>query len=82
MNNISASDLHKIKCPVLILSCDRDIIQEEHSLFICRNITKATLCIFPGENHYITKNNPDLFNTKVAKYFSEPFEGEKLIHSD
>jgi pimeloyl-ACP methyl ester carboxylesterase len=76
--HISANDLHKIKCPVLVLSTDRDIIREEHTLFIYRNISKANLCIFTGENHYITKNNPDLFNTTVAKYFDELFKGEDL----
>src|SRR6266508_2648487 len=76
--NISASDLHQIKCPVLVLSCDRDIIPEEHTLFIYRNIRKANLCFFTGENHYVTKNNPELFNTTVAKYFGEPFKGEEL----
>jgi pimeloyl-ACP methyl ester carboxylesterase len=75
---ITASDLHRIKCPVLILSCDRDIIQEEHTLFIYRNISKANLCIFTGENHYITNNNPVLFNTTVDKYFNEVFKGEEL----
>jgi pimeloyl-ACP methyl ester carboxylesterase len=67
--HISADDLHKIKCPVLVLSTDRDIIREEHTLFIYRNISGANLCIFTGENHYITKNNPDLFNATVAKFF-------------
>jgi len=80
--HISASDLHKIKCPVLILSCDSDLIPEEHTLFIYRNIPKANLCIFPEENHFVTKNNPVLFNSAVAKYFSEPFKGEELRHGD
>jgi pimeloyl-ACP methyl ester carboxylesterase len=80
--HISAIDLHKIKCPVLILSCDRDLIPEEHTLFIYRNIPKANLCIFTGENHFVTKNNPVLFNSAVAKYFSEPFKGEELRHGD
>jgi pimeloyl-ACP methyl ester carboxylesterase len=75
---ISVNDLHKIKCPVLVLSCDRDEIPEEHTLFIYRNISKANLCIFAGENHFVTINNPDLFNTTVAKYFDEPFKGEEL----
>lgn len=75
---ISVKDLHKINCPVLVLSCDRDIIREEHTLEIYRNISKANLCIFPGENHYITSNNPGLFNSAVAKFFDEPFRGDEL----
>ena len=76
--HISADDLGKIKCPVLILSCDRDLIKEEHTLFIYRNIPKSNLCIFPGETHWITSDNPNLFNSTVAKFFSEPFRGEEI----
>jgi pimeloyl-ACP methyl ester carboxylesterase len=76
--HILASDLHKIKCPVLVMSTDRDIIPEEHTVFIYRNIARANLCILAGENHYVTKDNPELFNTTVAKYLSDPFKGEEL----
>lgn len=76
--HISADDLGKIKCPVLILSCDRDLIKEEHTLFIYRNIPKSNLCIFPGETHWITSTNPNLFNSTVAKFFSEPYKGEEI----
>jgi len=75
---ISAGDLKKIDAPVLVLSCDRDLIQEEHTLFIYRNIRNANLCIFPGETHWITGTNPGLFNATVAKYFSEPYRGEEI----
>lgn len=76
--HITVSDLQKIKCPVLILTCDRDMIKEEHSLFIYRNIPKSNLCIFNGETHGVTKLNPILFNTTVDKYFSEPYKGEEI----
>ena len=76
--HISGDDLRKIQCPVLVLSCDRDLIQEEHTLFIYRHINKSNLCIFPGETHWITGTNPQLFNATVAKYFSEPFKGESF----
>jgi pimeloyl-ACP methyl ester carboxylesterase len=75
---IPARDLQKIKAPVLILTCDRDLIQEEHSVYIYRNIPKANLCVFPGETHWITSTNPDLFNATVARYFAEPFRGEEV----
>ena len=74
--HITANDLHKIKCPVLVMSTDRDIIPEEHTVFIYRNIEKANLCILAGEDHYVTSNNPDLFNTTVSKFLSEPFKGK------
>ncbi len=78
--SITARDLNKIKCPVLVMSTDRDIIPEEHTLFIYRNIAKGNLCILAGENHYVTKNNPDLFNSIVAKYLEDNYKGEELRH--
>lgn len=72
--HISAADLNKIEIPVLVMSCDRDVIKEEHTFFIYKNIRKANLCIVPGERHGITKENPQLFNMLVAKFLSEPFK--------
>jgi pimeloyl-ACP methyl ester carboxylesterase len=76
--HISADDLRTIPSPVLVMSCDRDVIREEHTLFIYRTIPKSNLCIFPGETHWITKDNPNLFNSTVAKFFSEPFKSEEI----
>jgi pimeloyl-ACP methyl ester carboxylesterase len=73
---ITADDLHKIKCPVLVMSTDRDIIPLEHSVLIYRNIAKANLCILTGEDHYVTTSNPDLFNTTVARYMAQSYKGE------
>jgi pimeloyl-ACP methyl ester carboxylesterase len=76
--HISGNDLRRIQAPVLVLSCDRDVIKEEHTLFIYRNIPKGNLCIFPGETHWITGTNPNLFNSTVAKYFADPYKGEEI----
>jgi pimeloyl-ACP methyl ester carboxylesterase len=76
--NISAEDLHKIKCPVLVMSTDRDIVREEHTMFIYRNIKQSNLCFLTGEDHYVTTNNPDLFNSTVVKYLTKPYSGDEL----
>ena len=75
---IMAADLQKINCPVLVMSTDRDIIQEEHTVYIYRNIPRANLSILAGESHYVTMNNPDLFNTAVQKYLDSSFAGEEM----
>lgn len=72
--HISAADLNKIDIPVLVMSCDRDVIKEEHTFFIYKNIRKANLCIVPGERHGIAKENPQLFNMLADKFLSEPFK--------
>lgn len=76
--HITKKDLGKIKCPVLVMTTDRDVIPEEHSLFIYRNIQKGNLCILTGEKHSVTKNNPELFNSVVAKYLTDEFKGDDL----
>lgn len=76
--HITAADLGRIQCPVLVLTTDRDLIKEEHSLFIYRSIPKANLCIFPVASHRITKEDPALFNATVERYFMEPYKGEEI----
>jgi len=76
--HIMADELNKIEVPVMVMSCDRDIILEEHTLFIYRNIPKSNLCIFPGETQWVTNDNPDLFNSTVAIFFLRPFHGEEI----
>jgi len=73
--HISVQDLQRINVPVLVMSTDRDLIKEEHTFFIYKNISKANLCILPNEKHGIAKLNPDLFNSTVDKYLSEPYYG-------
>jgi len=75
--HITAEDLQKIKVPVLVMSCDRDLIREEHTFFIYKNIPKSDLCILSGETHYITKQNPDLFNAMVDKFLAQPYKGNE-----
>jgi hypothetical protein len=60
------------------MSTDRDLIKEEHTFFIYRNIPKANLCILPNEKHGIAKLNPELFNTTVDNYLSQPFRGNEF----
>jgi len=76
--HITAADLHKIKVPVLVMSCDRDLIKEEHTFFIYKNIPLANLAILSGESHHVAKQNPDLFNATVGKFLKENFKGNEF----
>ncbi len=71
--HVTADELHKIKIPVLIMSTDRDVVKEDHTFFIYKNIAKANLSFISGESHRLARKNPDLFNAVVFKYLSEPF---------
>ena len=72
--NIPTKDLSRITAKVLIIAGDEDIIRNEHSLEIYNNISKAQLCIMPGETHFAPASNPKLFNSIVDRFLSEPFK--------
>ncbi|MES2560167.1 MAG: alpha/beta hydrolase [Bacteroidota bacterium] len=80
--HITAADLRSIKIPVLVMSCDRDVIKEEHTFFIYRNIPNANLCILPNEKHGLARLNPALFNATVDAYLSAPFYGMEYRFSE
>jgi pimeloyl-ACP methyl ester carboxylesterase len=71
--HITEKDLRKIKCPVLLISGDRDAIRLEHSLKIFYNIENAHLFIIPGATHFGSVEKPELFNMAVSDFFNRPF---------
>ncbi|HTN45649.1 MAG TPA: alpha/beta hydrolase [Flavipsychrobacter sp.] len=72
--HVTAGDLQKISVPVLVMSNDRDVIREEHTFFIYRNIPKANLCILPNQQHGLPRLNPQLFNSMVEAYLETDFK--------
>ncbi|MGZ3950107.1 MAG: alpha/beta fold hydrolase, partial [Flavisolibacter sp.] len=71
--NITEKDLQKIKCPVLVMSGDRDAIKLEHSIKIFNNIPNSNLFVMPGATHYGTVEKPELFNLVLLDFLSRPF---------
>lgn len=71
--NITEKDLQKIKCPVLIMSGDRDVIRLEHSIKIFNNIPNSNLFVMPGATHFGTVEKPELFNTVLSDFLNRPF---------
>ncbi len=76
--NITAKDLQKIQIPVLVISCDRDVIKEEHTFWIYKHIPKANLCIVAGALHKFPTLHPNQFNEIVENYLTTPF----IAHSN
>ncbi len=76
--HVTAEDLGKITIPVLVMSCDRDLIKEDHTLWIYHAIPQASLSISPGEVHRFPTLNPDVFNTIVDNWISQPFKGDDV----
>lgn len=77
--HIPLSDLQKIACPSLVIGGDHDVIKEEHTMLIYKNIPKAYLWILPGSGHSTPVVYKEDFNKVVDRFFSNPyrtFDGE------
>ncbi|MBK9569549.1 MAG: alpha/beta hydrolase [Chitinophagaceae bacterium] len=71
--HIPFTDLQKIACPALVIGGDHDVIKEEHTLLIYKNIPKAYLWILPGAGHSTPVVYKDDFNKVVDRFFSNPY---------
>jgi len=71
--HISIAEINKIKCPALVIAGDHDVINEEHTLIIYKNIAKAYLWILPNSGHSTLFTYKDEFNKKVDDFFSTPY---------
>ncbi len=77
--HIPASSLQSITCPTLVIGGDHDVIKEEHTMLIYKNIPKSYLWILPGSGHSTPVVFKDDFNKVVDRFFSTPyrvFDGE------
>lgn len=66
--NHSFDELKQIRCPVLVMAGENDLIQASHTKGIADHIPKGTLRIAPKEGHYFPVNNPAVFNRVVLEY--------------
>ena len=81
--HISLTDLHTIKCPTLVIGGDHDVIKEEHTMLIYKNIPNAYLWILPGSGHSTPVIYKDDFNKVTGRFFKNPYrliEGEGRFH--
>lgn len=67
----SFEELKNIKCPVLVIAGEKDVIKEEHTKAIAANIANSTLMIAPKETHYFPSENPKDFNAAVINFFKK-----------
>lgn len=71
--HIPLSDLQKISCPTLVIGGDHDVIKEEHTLEIYKNIPNAYLWILPNSGHSTPIVYSTEFNSKVDAFFKKPY---------
>lgn len=71
--HISLASLHTIKCPALVIGGDHDVIKEEHTMLIYKNIPRAYLWILPASGHSTPLIYHEDFNKVVDRFFSYPY---------
>jgi pimeloyl-ACP methyl ester carboxylesterase len=71
--HIPLEDIRKINCPSLVIGGDHDVIKEEHTMLIFKNIPKAYLWILPNSGHSTPIVYKDDFNRIVGDFFSKPW---------
>lgn len=77
--HIPLADLQTITCPTLVIGGDHDVIKEEHTMLIYKNIPKSYLWILPASGHSTPIVYKDDFNKVVDRFFSNAyrtFDGE------
>ena len=75
--HIPTTDLNKIKCPVLVIGGDADVIKPSHTVQIFENIPQANLWILPFSGHATMQRSKEEFNNKVFVFFQKPFSKAK-----
>lgn len=71
--HISTKDLGKIKCPVLVIGGDHDVIRTEHTMLIADSIPNSYLWILPNSGHSTPIFYKDVFNETVDHFFKNPY---------
>jgi pimeloyl-ACP methyl ester carboxylesterase len=69
--HITFDDIKTIKCPVLIMAGEHDIILDSHTKAIAAAIPNAKLVIFKGETHYAPVENKRWFNNTVLEFLDK-----------
>lgn len=67
----TADELKAIKCPVLVVAGEKDVVKEGHTKLIAGHIPNSTLLIAPGQTHYYPSENPASFNKAVLEFLEK-----------
>jgi pimeloyl-ACP methyl ester carboxylesterase len=71
--HIASSLLKTIKCPVLVMGGDHDVILPKHTMLIAESIPNSYLWIVPNSGHSVPIKYKEQFNTTVNDFFKSNF---------
>ncbi len=68
---IPEASLKKIKCPVLLVKGEKDIITPEHGAYLNRMVKSSRLEVIPGSSHYTFAQKPERMIALAKDFFPE-----------
>jgi len=69
--HLSKKDLSKIKSPVLVIAGDRDVIKQDHTEMMAKQIPNAILKIYKDATHMIPFENADQLNEDIVDFLGK-----------
>lgn len=69
--HISKKNLAKIQSPVLVIAGDKDVIKQDHTEMIARQIPNAELKIYKNATHMIPFENAEELNADILKFLGK-----------
>lgn len=67
----TVADIEQIKCPVLVLVGDDDVIDHKHSVLMFESIPQGQLAVIPGTSHQANKEKPELFQELIRGFLND-----------
>ncbi|MDP9961127.1 alpha/beta fold hydrolase [Chryseobacterium lathyri] len=69
--HISRKELSKIENPVLVIAGDKDVIKQDHTEMMAKQIPHAELKIYKNATHMIPFENADELNADILKFLEK-----------
>jgi pimeloyl-ACP methyl ester carboxylesterase len=69
--DLTVADIEQIKCPVLVLVGDDDVVTFKHTVTLYEALRQGRLAVIPGTSHQANKEKPELFQTLIREFLSD-----------
>ena len=66
--HLTYDDVRIISSPVLVMAGEHDVVLPSHTQNIAAHIPNAKLVIFKGKTHYISVEDPELYNLTILNF--------------
>jgi pimeloyl-ACP methyl ester carboxylesterase len=77
---LSPQTMAAIRCPVLVMAGDHDVIRTDHTIAIARSIRHSSLCILPDTPHEVFTERPEWVTRIIMDFLAQKgrFGKEKI----